>query len=188
MRVGQPSQLRCRADGAHYIYMGAEGRYEDYIFLQMLEREWGRPVAEFDRLTHAEAPSARSALVLLFWSYFETRVERLHRSAMRGFPLAVQDKLLKRHGSVGNQLHELYRKRFRATYFDDLRSLGFAEVAELLIDLHDRRNQFVHGHPQSITDETVLALVVSLKAQHEAWIAVYNHRAARPPDGQARAP
>ena len=24
-------------------FMGAEGRYEDYVYLQMLQREWERP-------------------------------------------------------------------------------------------------------------------------------------------------
>jgi hypothetical protein len=68
------------------IFAGAEGRYEDYIYLQMLQREWERPTAEFERFSHladAEHPSARAALVLLFWGYFESRIERLHRTAMR---------------------------------------------------------------------------------------------------------
>jgi hypothetical protein len=28
-------------------FMGTEGRYEDYIYLQMLQREWERPASEF---------------------------------------------------------------------------------------------------------------------------------------------
>lgn len=73
-------------------FVGAEGRYEDYIYLQMLQREWKRPVVEFERFSHfadAEQPSARAALVLLFWGYFETRIERLLRSAMRALPQRV---------------------------------------------------------------------------------------------------
>src|SRR5215469_9556439 len=66
-------------------FMGAEGRYEDYVYLQMLQREWERPVSEFEGFSHfpdGERPSARAALVLLFWGYFETRIERLLRVAM----------------------------------------------------------------------------------------------------------
>lgn len=70
-------------------FAGAEGRYEDYIYLQMLQREWECPVVEFARFSHFSGeltPSARAALVLLFWGYFETRIERLHRAAMRALP------------------------------------------------------------------------------------------------------
>jgi hypothetical protein len=54
----------------HATFMGAEGRYEDYVYLQMLQREWERPAAEFKLFSHfadAERPSGRAALVLLFW-------------------------------------------------------------------------------------------------------------------------
>src|ERR1035437_7305915 len=36
----------------HPTFAGAEGRYEDYIYLQMLQREWERPTAEFERFSH----------------------------------------------------------------------------------------------------------------------------------------
>ncbi len=45
-------------------FAGAEGRYEDYIYLQMLQREWERPVVEFERFVGAEGPSAQAALEL----------------------------------------------------------------------------------------------------------------------------
>jgi len=62
------------------------------------------------------------------------------------------------------------------TYFDELRALGFAAVADLLKEIHERRNAFAHGKPQAINDVTVNALVENLKNEHEAWIAVYNTR------------
>jgi hypothetical protein len=58
--------------------MGAEGRYEDWVYLGMMEREWKRPVADDDRFSgfsRESAPSPRASIVLLFWSYFETRIE-----------------------------------------------------------------------------------------------------------------
>ena len=42
---------------------GAEGRYEDYIYLEMLEREWKRPVAGAARVRAfdpARQPSDRT--------------------------------------------------------------------------------------------------------------------------------
>jgi len=48
-------------------FMGAEGRAEDYLYLEMLQREWERPAPEFERfkgLPAHERPSARAALAL----------------------------------------------------------------------------------------------------------------------------
>jgi hypothetical protein len=160
-------------------FAGAEGRYEDYIYLQMLQREWERPVTEFQTFAHvsgAEGPSARAALVLLFWGYFETRIERLLRAALRKQPQQVIDNALRRYSGVGPRLYDMYNKFFQTNYFDDLRAYGFAGVADLLNDIHQRRNEFSHGTPQAINDATVTALVDNLKNEHEAWIAVYNSR------------
>jgi hypothetical protein len=160
-------------------FMGAEGRYEDYVYLQMLQREWERPVAEFQTFAHftdAERPSARAALVLLFWGYFETRIERLHRTAMRKLPQRVLDDELRRYSGIGSRLYDLYKIFFGTNYFDDLRGQGFATVADLLNDIHQRRNEFSHGKPQAISEATVNALVENLKDEHEAWITVFNSR------------
>lgn len=157
-------------------FAGAEGRYEDYIYLQMLQREWERPVVEFERFVGAEGPSAQAALVLLFWSYFETRIERLHRTAMRTLPQRVLDDELRRYSRIRSRLYDLYKIFFGTNYFDDLRAQGFVAVADLLNDIHQRRNEFSHGKPQAINDATVKALVENLNTEHEAWIAVYNSR------------
>jgi len=151
-----------------------------YIYLQMLQREWERPAAEFERFDHfpdAECPSARAALVLLFWGYFETRIERLHRTAMRALPQRVLDDQLRRYSGIGSRIRELYKINFGTTYFDDLGALGYGAVADMLKDVHERRNRFAHGKPQAINDATVLAVVQNLKAEHEEWISVYNTRA-----------
>ena len=161
------------------VWMGAEGRYEDYVYLQMLQREWERPAAVFEGFEHfpeEERPSSRAALVLLFWSYFETRIERLHRTAMRDLPQRVLDDEMKRYSFIGQRLYDLYKIFFDTNYFEDLRDLGFENVANVLKDLHRRRNDFAHGNPSAINDATVKALVEVLKAEHEGWIAVYNRR------------
>jgi len=163
-------------------FMGAEGRAEDYLYLEMLQREWERPAPDFDRFKSRppyERPSARVALVLLFWSYFETRIERLLTQAMQDLPVAVRKDLLDRYSGIGARLYRLYKVMFGGNYFDDLAKLGFPGMATLLDDLHKRRNDFSHGNPSAINEATVVSLVDSLKEEHEAWIAVFNKRASR---------
>jgi hypothetical protein len=41
-------------------------------------------------------------------------------------------------------------------------------------------NLFAHGQPQAIDDALVKTVVENIKVEHEAWIAVFNLRAARP--------
>jgi hypothetical protein len=178
-----PAQRIMDGNGQEMIlaatFMGAEGAYEDYIYLQMLQREWERPEVEFQTFTSfkdAERPAARAALVLLFWSYFETRIERLHRATMRHLPKAVLDDALRRYSGIGSRLSDLYKVFHGTTYFHDLRELGFDDVETHLRGLHAKRNEFAHGKPQAINDATVEAVVSLLKREHEAWIAVYNHR------------
>ena len=159
---------------------GAEGRYEDYIYLQILQREWERPIPQFEALAHLkneERPSARAALAFLFWSYFETRIERLLRTGMRKLSPNVREDLLDRYSAIGARLYKLHKILFGQSYLDDLSDLGYRPVAELLSDLQTRRNEFTHGRPQAIDDASVIALVGSLKIEHESWIAVFNHRA-----------
>jgi hypothetical protein len=167
-------------------FMGAEGRYEDYIYLQMLQREWERPAMEFEHFAHVQdpdRPSARAALVLLFWGYFETRIERLHRAGMRSLPPRILENQLKRYSGIGSRLFELYKILFDTNYFDDLSAHGFEGVAELLRDIHQRRNAFIHGAPHNINDATVRALVECLRDEHEAWITVFNSRVRSGPTG-----
>lgn len=163
-------------------FMGAEGRYEDYVYLQMLQREWQRPIVEFEGFSHFpddDRPSSRAAFVLLFWGYFETRIERLLRTAMRTLPQRVLDDALRRYSGVGSRVYDLYKIFFDTNYFDDLHAQGYSTIAKLLKDIHIRRNDFAHGRPQAINDATVTALAENLKWEHEAWIAVYNNRISR---------
>lgn len=178
-----PTPQTVTIDGQEMIinsaFMGAEGRYEDYVLLQMLQREWERPVEEFAALSHfggAERPSARAALVLLFWTYLETRIERLHRAAMRALPPRIVEDQLQRYSGIGSRLFRLYQVNFDTNYFDDLTEHGFGGVSAMLRDIHRRRNDFSHGKPQAITDDVVNTLVENLRNEHESWIAVFNTR------------
>ena len=65
-----------------------------------------------------------------------------------------------------------------ATYHQDLVSLDYGDVHDMLILIRGRRNSFVHGNPRSIDDGLVGRVVGFLEREHKAWIAVYNYRIA----------
>ena len=161
-------------------FAGAEGRYEDYLYLQMLEREWKRPVLETDSALYGGAgrsPSPRAAIVLLYWTYFETRMERLLRAGMEGTPASLVEDALDRYASIGARMDRLYRVVFGTTYGADLAEVGQATVWNYLCQLQKQRNAFIHGDPGAIDDALVTQVVQELKNEHEAWIAVFNkHR------------
>ena len=160
------------------VFNGAEGRYEDWIYLRMLEREWLRPVETglYDSIPRDRRPSARSIVVLVFWSYFETRIERLFRHTSEAVPRKVMDHLLDRYSFVGARMDRLYEVTFSTTYLADLRELGYGKVVTLLGRVRECRNRFTHGHPEAIDDPLVEELVAGLKDEHEGWIAVFNRR------------
>jgi hypothetical protein len=164
------------------IHAGGEAGPEDYLYLDMIEREWKRPVTDADRarsFCSGGTPSPRAAIVVLFWSYFETRIERLIEASMRNLPAAVTEDLLNRYSSVGARMDRLYRILFSTSYRADLNALGFERVGQHLDRVQERRNAFAHGEPQAIDDALVEAVVENLKNEHEAWLAVYNRRVAR---------
>lgn len=149
----------------------------------MIEREWKRPVAPGDYFATSSSeswPSPRASIVLLFWSYFETRIERLFREALREIPVRILDDTLRRYSAIGSRLNDLYRVAFDSTYKIDLEAVGYGDTWAHLAKIQERRNQFAHGQPQAIDDDLVKAVVDNLKVEHEAWIAVFNKRVARP--------
>lgn len=166
----------------HSAVTGAEGRYEDWVYLRMMEREWKRPVLEEDRFPGSSAepePSPRASIVILFWSYFETRIERLLRGALRETPSRILDDTLRRYSAIGPRLNDFYRVAFDSTYKKDLEEVGHGQIWPHLSNVQECRNQFAHGQPQAIDDNLVQSVVEKLKAEHEAWIAVFNKRATR---------
>jgi len=163
---------------------GAEGRYEDWVYLRMIEREWKRPVLDDDRFPGSSpdaGPSPRASIVILFWSYFETRIERLLREALREIPRGILDDMLRRYSAIGTRLNDFYRVAFDSTYKNDLEAVGYSQVWPHLAQIQERRNLFAHGQPQAIDDALVQTVVERLKVEHEAWIAVFNKRAAQLP-------
>ena len=164
-------------------YMGAETRFEDYVYLQLMEREWGhvtRGAPPENNLRFASEVSMGASLVLLFWTYFETRLEYLLRRGLRHAPPALLQDALNRHSTVGARLKSFYKVAFGSTYHKDLISLGYSDVSTHLANVQKHRNEFAHGSPRSIDDALVKSVVEMLKREHEAWIAVYNYRVPSP--------
>jgi hypothetical protein len=163
--------------------MGAEGRYEDYMYLQMMEHEWKRPVLESERFPGSSpdnGPSPRASIVILFWSYFETRIERLLRAGLHDVPERLLEDALRRYSAIGTRMNDFYRIAFASTYREDLEEVGHGQIWPHLARIQERRNQFAHGQPQAIDDALVQSTVEMMKMEHEAWIAVFNKRAAGP--------
>lgn len=171
-----------REESVLMAFMGAEGRYEDYIYLKMIEREWKRPLVESDQFLEVQAanrPAPRAAIVLLFWTYFETRIERLLRGGMREVPDGLVEDALRRYSFIGARLGRFYRILFGTTYSEDLRQLGYKTIADHLEEIQRKRNEFSHGNPVAIDDSLVTSVVENLKIEHEAWITVFNKRTVK---------
>lgn len=178
-------------DGIEYevlsnAFAGAEGRYEDYVYLNMLEYEWRRPVSKYDEfnfLNQEKRPAGKAIIVLIFWTYFETRIERLLDRAMKDIPISIRQDLFKRYQSISSRTDDLYKVMFgkKNSYFLDLESLGFQNIAKLLRRIQYRRNEFMHGNPEAIDDELIEEIVRFLKEEHESWIQIFNLRAAKLP-------
>ena len=181
MGIGRSYGIRKDASSVCRLSSRArKGGYEDWTYLRMLEREWFRPLSQADRfgaISGKDGPSPRAIMVIVFWSYFETRIVRLFREAA-ALPEQVVAYLLERQASVGARLDRLYRVVFSTTYWADLNNLGYGSVATLLRKVQGCRNDFAHGQPEAIDDSLVEELVTCLKDEHEAWIAVFNRRLA----------
>ena len=186
----EPAPLVTRDTDGHELRVkpdlaGAEGRYEDWVYLSMLEREWRRPVDAGLR-QHRDEHMARSRRTAgrphaPSWcscsGAISKRVSaRLFRETAKAVPGQVMHHLLERHSSVGARMDRLYRVVFSSTYRGDLNDLGYGRVASLLKQVEQCRNRFTHGHPEAIDDALVEELVAGLKDEHEAWIAVFNKR------------
>lgn len=160
-------------------FCGAEGRREDYQLLALMEREWRRPKLETaDQTWLTSGMSERAAVVLLFWTYFETRINRLIAIGLTPLPDAVQKDMLNRYDSVTSHMKQLYEIVFGVRYLDDLIAVGAESIGGHLARVQDARNRFVHGKPEALSDSLVEAVVRNLKAEHDAWVCVFNRRIA----------
>ena len=91
-----PLPVELKTGGYEWIpqaMMGAEERYEDYLYLELIEREWMRPAATpAAGLPSRVSMSERASVVMLFWTYFEGRIERLVRLGLVTVPPALREE------------------------------------------------------------------------------------------------
>lgn len=167
-------------------FPGAEGRPEDYQLLTLMEREWRRPPQESASESWLTGGmSNRATLVLLYWTYFESRMIRLVDIGLRGLPLGVGGDLSARYDSVSSHMKQLYQILFGVSYLEDLIAVKAESIGGHLARVQDARNRFVHGEPGAISDQLVETVVKKMKLEHDAWIAVMNRRIAMQRDGSA---
>ncbi len=156
--------------------------WSTYVLLQLMQREWERPLVErdfFGSMPAEKRPSQRLAIVILFWTLFEGLMDKFIDAGLADLPDGVREDLLRRYGTIGSRLDRLYRLTWSTTFWEDLRNLGFGTEADHLKNVQKRRNDFVHGNPESIDDGLVQVTVEHLQTVQQGWIAVYNLRCTR---------
>jgi hypothetical protein len=121
---------------------GIADRYRGkHLYLQMMEREWNRFI--LPNVDSFSNMPDKASVVLLFWTYFETRIERLLRSGLKGVPTALTDDTLDRYSSIGARLDKLYRILLGTTYERDLKEIGRSALWSHLKEVQRRRNSFM---------------------------------------------
>ena len=156
--------------------------WSPYVMLQLMQREWLRPLAKDGKLSalpQSNSPSSRVLLVLIFWTYFETLMGWFYETATSELPGTVGPDLLRRYNFIGSRLDRLHKILFGLTYKDDLEQLGRGAIWRHLEVVQRQRNAFMHGNPESIGDSLVDGTVALIPTFHEAWIESFNMRCAR---------
>ena len=99
---------------------------------------------------------------------------------MRKLSPTLAEHLLRQNATIASRLERLHTAWFGASYWQDLATVGTAPIATLLKTVQQKRNAFAHAQPQAIDDELIGNIVGALQEEHEAWIAIYSMRVARP--------
>lgn len=158
---GTPSETVVTLTGGEELrvataFMGAD-EWTQYSLLRLIFDEWRRPVSD-DVLLGAPVDrraSPRLVIVLLFWTHVEALIERLLKQAAERLPLPIRTDLFARYAGVGSRMDRLSRLLLGASMPDELVRLRRADVATHLGRVQAARNAFLHGQPESITDELV---------------------------------
>lgn len=158
------------------VFAGAEGRIADYMLLNMMEREWRRSKTEGAVTPSLAGGSESAAIVIFYWTYFESRMERLIRFGLNRLPAAVAKDLAARYSGVGHYMRELYYILFGVKYRDDLMAVDAESIDGHLVQVQEARNKFIHGDPEALNDALVNRVVSKMADEHQAWVDVYNRR------------
>ncbi|MBE9179386.1 hypothetical protein IQ268_12515 [Oculatella sp. LEGE 06141] len=163
-------------------FRGAIG-YSDYTLLRLMYQEWQRPLAMedcFPGMPIEKRPSLRLMIVILFWTLFESLMDRFFEAATYHLPKPISEDILNRYSSIGSRFDRLYKILFSTTMASDLRQLGYGDLMTHLTEIQKKRNAFIHGEPEAINDDLVRVTLERLPEVQRAWIGLYNLRCTRP--------
>ncbi len=144
-----------------------------HLLLEIMKREYERPKSEKD-LKH-QIPQ-NLVIVILFWSFFESLMDKLFGDALKDYPNNIKNDLLKRYSSVGSRMGQLYKIIFSTTFKEDLYCISKGHIYEHIRRVHERRNEFIHGNPEAIDESLVRETIKYLQETQETWITIYNKR------------
>jgi len=173
-----PDATRGNISSEPVITLAGAIPYNTYVILELMKREWERPLVEDHEITgmNGEKIPQRIIIVLLFWTLFESQMESLFSKKLKTIPEKIANNLLKRYSTISSRLGEFYKLVFDATFEDDLKELGYHHLFNHIKKIQQKRNEFIHDNPMAIDDVLVLETVTYLQAVQEAWIAIYNKR------------
>ena len=163
------------------VFAGADV-WSYYVLLRLMYDEWNRPTIgdQLAGLPQSKRPSPHLVIVILFWSLFESLMQRLLEKKASMLPPAIAEDLLRRYSTIGSRMDSLYKLLVGSTLRVDLTAVDAADVYDHLKRVQEGRNRFIHGEPEVINADLVDATVDKLPAVQGAWIRLYNLRCASP--------
>lgn len=166
-----------RNGAKHLIPVATAGALprSSFALLNQMQVEWERPSASLPE-NRTRYGSERLVIVILFWTLFETLMDRFYLAAFADLPGELGGELLRRFPNIGGRLDRLYKLRWDTTFWDNLADNGYPEAAKHLRAVQTARNNFVHGDPEAIDDALVQATVDQLRGVQWGWVTVFNQR------------
>jgi hypothetical protein len=159
-------------------FMGAI-EWSTYMSLELMRREWNRPIVEQKENTWGYEVPQKMLIVILFWTLFETLMDKFFSSALKNFPTAISEDLLKRYSFIGARIGKLYKTVFSTSLKTDLEELGYGHIFNHISDLQKKRNDFIHGNPNAVDQNTIDNTIKYLQETQLAWIELYNKRCTK---------
>lgn len=153
--------------------------WSTYMVLELMRREWNRPVVEDEVTSWTFKVPQKSMIVILFWSLFETLMDKFFTSALRKIPKSISDDLLKRYSGIGSRTDRLYKILFGSSFKKDLEELGHLHIYNHIVNLQIKRNDFIHGNPNAIDQSVIDDTIKYLQDTQLAWIDLYNKRCTK---------
>lgn len=149
-----------------------------YIMLGLMKREWERPIIKETEVTGllGEIIPQQLMIVLLFWTLFESLMDRMFTTKLSGLPPKLAKNLLKKNNNISSRMSDFYQLVFDHSFKEDLADTGFIEIYDHLKTVQEKRNAFIHDSPKAIDEQLVIDTINHLQDVQAAWIKIYNKR------------